>query len=283
MLPRSLLSERVLHAIKRAAAKTGSPRLTHRSLERGLRVLEAAAAVGGLTTLSEMARRTGLHRSTAHHLMRTLVSLGYLDQDAGTRGYQLSAKLFRLTGRTWTSAQLGQIAEPFVAALAARTGDGASFAAYRNGIVTIAAKFDSQGPVRVVQDVGSRRPLNATAVAKAILAFLPEHEVAALVRRARFERFTPNTITGRAAFLAELRRVRAAGAAIDDEEHIEGIRCIAAPVFGYDGQVLGSLCAVGPKSRMTHEKLRRLRAPLLEQARALSKRLDWETPIDGNG
>lgn len=272
-----------MHAIRRIPAKAGSPRMTHRSLERGLRVLEAAAAAGGATSLAEMARRTGLHRSTTHHLMRTLVSLGYLDQDAGTRGYQLSAKLFRLTGRTWTVEQLGRIAEPFVAAVSARADEGASFAAYRNGYVTIAAKFDSDGPVRVVQDVGSRRPLNATAVAKAILAFLPEHELDALLRGARFERFTPNTITARAAFLTELRRVRAARVATDDEEHIEGIRCVAAPVFGYDGQVLGSLCALGPKSRMTHQKLRRLRAPLLEQARALSKRLDWGTPINGSG
>lgn len=272
-----------MHAIKRTAAKGVSPRLTHRSLERGLRVLEAAAASGGLTTLAEMARRTGLHRSTAHHLMRTLVGLGYLDQDESTRGYQLSAKLFRLTGRTWTPEQLGQIADPFVATLTARTGEGASFAAYRNGIVRIVAKFDSEGPVRVVQDVGSRRPIHATAVAKAVLAWLPEHELDGLVRRARFERFTPNTITNRAALLAELRRVRAAGYAVDDEEHIEGIRCIAAPVFGYDGQVLGSLCAVGPKSRMTQQKLRRLRAPLTEQAHALSRKLHWETSGNGRG
>lgn len=246
-------------------------------------MLEAAAAAAGATSLAEMARRTGLHRSTTHHLMRTLVSLGYLDQDAGTRGYQLSAKLFRLTGRTWTQEQLGQIAEPFVATLVARTGEGASFAAYRDGIVRIVAKFDSKGPVRVVQDIGARRPVHATAVAKAVLAWLPEHELESLVRRARLERFTPNTIMSRAALFAELRRVRAAGYAVDDEEHIEGIRCIAAPVFGYDGQVLGSLCAVGPKSRMTQQKLRRLRAPLIDQARALSRKLHWERPGNGRG
>lgn len=266
----------MLHAQKRAAARPGSPRLTHRSLERGLRVLETAAAAGGVTSLAEVARKTGLHRSTAHHLMQTLVSLGYLDQDAATRGYQLSAKLFRLTGRTWSPEQLGRIAEPFVAALTARTGEGSSFAAYRNGTVTILAKFDADGPVRVVQDVGSQRPIHATAVAKAILPWLPEAELEGLLRRTRFERYTPNTITSRAEFAAALRRIRAVGFAVDDEEHIEGIRCIAAPVFGYSGQVLGSLCAVGPKSRMTHRKLRELRGPLREQAAALSRKLDWE-------
>ena len=56
---------------------------------------------------------------------------------------------------------------------------------------------------------------------------------------------------------------------------MESIRCIAAPVFGHAGQVVASMCAVGPKSRITHQKLRALRAPLLELARALSEQLGW--------
>jgi hypothetical protein len=62
-------------------------RMTHRSLERGLHVLEVIAASGGLISLAEISRRTGLHRSTGHHLLQTLVGTGYLRQDAGTRSY----------------------------------------------------------------------------------------------------------------------------------------------------------------------------------------------------
>jgi IclR family acetate operon transcriptional repressor len=63
------------------------------------------------------------------------------------------------------------------------------------------------------------------------------------------------------------------GCAYDDEEHVEGIRCVAAPVYAYTGQVVASLCAVGPKSRMTRQKLRDLREPLAVLARAISERL----------
>jgi IclR family acetate operon transcriptional repressor len=250
-------------------------RTTHRSLERGLGVLEAVALNGGATTLAEMVRRTGLHRSTAFHLLQRLVGLDYLRQDAATRRYELSAKLFQLTGRTWTPEQLGEVAQPFLAELTRQTGESSSLAAWREGNVTIAAKCESDGPVRVVQNLGALRPVHATAVAKAILPWLPEAEVAGVLRGVRFERYTPKTITTRAALDLELRRVRAAGYAIDDEEHIEGIRCIAAPVFGHAGHALASLCALGPKSRMSHQRLRQLRAPLLEQARALSERLGW--------
>lgn len=250
--------------------------MKHRSLERGLRLVEAVALNGAPTSLAEAARRTGLHRSTAHHLLQTLVSLGYLRQDADTRGYELAAKPFQLTGRTWSPEQLAAIVQPSLAELTRRSGEGSSFAVYRDRAVTVVAKREHDGPVRVVQDVGARRPLHCTAVAKAILPWLPAPELAGLLARLRFERHTPKTIATRTAFEAQLRRIRAAGYATDDEEHIEGIRCIAMPVFGHAGQVLGSLCTLGPKSRMTYQKLRELRVPLAEVARQLSERLGYD-------
>jgi DNA-binding IclR family transcriptional regulator len=260
--------------VKRRAA-TGEPRATHLSLERGLRLVEAVAFSGGGISLAEAARRTGLHRSTAHHLLQTLVGLDYLRQDEASRGYELAVRPFLLTGRTWSPEQLGRLGEPFLAEVTRRSGEGASLAAYFDGTVTIVAKREHDGPVRVVQDVGAQRPIHCTAVAKAILPWLAPAEVADLLSRTRFERYTPKTIVTRAAFEAELRRIRAAGYALDDEEHVEGIRCIAVPVFGHADQVVASMCAVGPKSRMTHQKLRDLRAPMVELAQALSGQLGW--------
>jgi IclR family acetate operon transcriptional repressor len=250
-------------------------RVTHQSLERGMRIVETVAAAGGQTSLAEISRRTGLHRSTSHHLLQTLVGLGYLRQDATTRSYELAAKLFRLTGRTWTPEQLGEIAQPFLAELTRASGEGSSLAAYRAGVVKIVAKREAEGPVRIVQDVGAERPIHATAVGKAILAFLPQPEANTVVAQLRLERFTPKTIVTRRTLDAELARIRESGCAQDDEEHYEGIRCLAAPVFAYTGQVVASLCAVGPKSRMTREKLRALRTPLFSITRALSERLEW--------
>lgn len=251
-------------------------RTTHQSLERGLRILETVSAFSGASSLAETARRTGLHRSTAHHLLQALVGMGYLHQDPTNRGYEPAAKLFRLTGRTWTPEQMGEIAQPFLAELGRRCQEGTSFAVYRNGIVTIVAKRDADSPVRVVQDVGAQRPVHATAVGKAILPWLPPHEIASLLDTAPFEALTPRTLVSRDAMTAELERIRSIGCALDDEEHIEGIRCIAAPVFGYAGHVVGSLCALGPKSRMTRQKLRGLRGPVTELAGTLSERFGWQ-------
>lgn len=246
---------------------------THQSLARGLRVLEATAANGGSATLSEIARKTALPRSTAHHLLRALVEFGYLVQDGEARRYRLGPKLFRLTGRTWTKEQLADISLPFLDELSRRTGEGTSLAILHDGVVTIVAKRDPEGPVRVVQEVGATRPIYCTAVGKALAAWLPEGELEGIIGRTCFERKTARTITTPAAFRRELARIRATGFAIDNEEHIQGIRCMATPVRDHSGQVRASLCIVGPTSRLPQRRLAELRKSLAAVAAHLSARL----------
>ncbi len=248
---------------------------THRSLERGLAVLEAVARASGPVSLADTARRLGLHRSTAHHLMQTLVSAGYLRQEKSSRGYELTPKLYQITERLWTVEQLAELAQPFLEELTQATGEGTSVAVWVNGTIRIAAKREADGPVRVVQDINAHRPLHCTAVGKALAAWLPPSEVKAALARTRMERLTPKTITAQAAFEAELRRIRAAGYAIDDEEQHQGLRCIAMPVFCYTGQVFASMCVLGPKHRMTHQKLQAVRAPLAALSGQLSQRLGY--------
>lgn len=246
---------------------------THQSLERGLRVIEATAAIGGAATLAEIARKTALPRSTAHHILRALVDFGYLVQDGGAKPYRLGPRLFRLTGHSWTKEQLAELAMPYLDELSRRTGEGTSLAILRDGVVTIVAKRESEGPVRVVQEVGARRPIYCTAVGKALAAWLPSHELDGIIARTVFERKTVRTITTLAAFRRELAHIRTTGFAVDNEEHIAGIRCIATPVRDHSGEVRASLCVVGPTSRIPQRRLAEIREILAAVAAGLSARL----------
>lgn len=265
------------HRIGTDESEESASGVTHRSLVRGLRLLETFAAAGQPMSLAETVRRVGLHRSTAHHMMQTLVSVGYLRQDPATRCYELTPKLYRLSGRSWSPEQIGEIAQPFLAELSRLTGEGTSVAAWNSGLVTIVAKQESVGPVRVIQDVGALRPIHCTAVGKAIAAWLAPAELRAALARTRMERHTANTITTRAAFDAELRRIRAAGYAIDEREMHDDLRCIAMPVFSHTAQVTGSMCVVGPTHQFTREKLAAVRTPLAQLSRKLSERLGYLT------
>ena len=256
---------------RRSSAPAARP--THLSLGRGLRMLEVVAASGGSATLSEAARRANLARSTAHYVMQTLVGLGYLRQDRDSHAYELAAKVFMLAGRTWSAEQLAEIALPFLADVCHTTGESANIAMLRDGLVTLVAKRDADGPVRVVQDVGARRPLHCTALGKVLVAWLPQGELNGVLDGIHFGRFTAKTIVRRAEFERELRRVRSAGYAIDDEEFIPGVRCIAAPVFSYTEEVVAALGAIGPRHRMTQQKLRECGPLVQKRARELSHRL----------
>ena len=248
---------------------------THQSLKRGLRIIEVIATMGSSMTLAEIARKTGLPRSTAHHLLQALVEFGYLVQNDGARTYTLAPKLFQLTGRTWSKEQLAEIAMPFLDELSHRTGEGTSLAVLRDGIVTVIAKREPEGPVRVVQEVGARRPIYCTAVGKALAAWLPEPELEGIIGRTAFEQMTVNTIISRTEFYREMARIRATGFAIDNEEHIKGIRCIATPVRDHSGAVRASLCVVGPKNHLPHRKLLQIREALAAVAADLSARLGY--------
>jgi DNA-binding IclR family transcriptional regulator len=246
---------------------------THQSLKRGLGIIEAIAAIGGSATLAEIARKTALPRSTAHHLLRALVEFGYLVQDGDARTYALAPKLFRLTGNTWTEEQLAEIAMPFLDALSRRTGEGTSLAILRDGVVTIIAKREPEGPVRVVQEVGATRPLYCTAVGKVLAAWLPEPELGGIISRTVFEQMTAKTNTSATAFRRELARIRTRSFAVDNEEHIEGIRCMATPVRDYSGEVRASLCVVGPKNHLPQRRLAEIRRALVAVSADLSARL----------
>jgi len=254
---------------------------THQSLERGLRVIEATASMGGSATLAQITRKTALPRSTAHHLLRALVEFGYLVQDGEAQPYRLAPKLFRLTGRSWSQEQMAEVCRPFLEELSRRTGEGTSLAVLRGGIVRIVAKSDPADPVRVVQEVGTARPIYCTAVGKALAAWLPDAELEELIARTPFEQKTSRTITTAAALRHELTRIRSAGFATDNEEHLPGIRCIAAPVRDHSGDVRAALCIVGPKSRLPQRRLLDMRKPLADVAARLSARLGYESADGG--
>jgi DNA-binding IclR family transcriptional regulator len=248
---------------------------THQSLKRGLQIVEMVAEMAEPPTLSAIARKSKLNPSTAHHILKALVDFGYLVQAPETHIYSLSSKLFRLTRRTWTVEQLAEIATPFLEELGNLTGESSSLAVLRDGQVIIAAKQEQDGPLRVVQRIGESRPIYCTAVGKVLAAELSEKELEELVERTDFQRKTPKTITSPVVFRKEMVSIREKGVALDNEEHIKGVRCLAAPVRDYSGEARAALCVVGPKDNLLPKRISKVQHDLLAVAAALSTRLGY--------
>ena len=258
------------------------PNSTHQSLKRGLQIVEMVAEMAEPPTLSAIARKSKLNRSTTHHILKALVEFGYLVRTPKTHIYSLSSKLFRLTRRTWTTEQLAEIATPFLEELGSLTGEGTSLAVFRNGHVIIAAKREQDGPLRVVQRIGESRPVHCTAVGKVLAAGLSEQDLEELIERTDFQRKTPKTITSPDVFRKEMARIRKKGVAFDNEEHIKGVRCLAAPIRDYSGETRSALCVVGPKDNLSPERMSKVQNHLLTVAASLSARLGFKPQKTGS-
>ncbi len=251
------------------------------SLQRGLGILEIVAKNGTGVTMVEVSREIGLHTSTTFHLLRTLTALGYLVQDERTKQYHLGSKVFHLAASAWTEVQLFKIAKPFLVDMAQHTGETSHLAILERGEVIVIDKVDGSGPVRLTERVGYPRPAHCTAIGKALLAHLPDAELKAFMEAGDLRPFTPKSITAASILEQELERVRAQGCAVDDEEFAQGIRCLAAPVRNFTGQVVAAIGISGPVWRVSLDRVAELTDVVKSMGYRLSQQLGYPGgPVD---
>jgi IclR family transcriptional regulator, pca regulon regulatory protein len=250
------------------------------SLERGLAILSAFRSGRPLLGVADLGREVGLGRSTTHRYVSTLASLGYLQQDAPTRKYRLGPRVLDLGFSAINSMELREVAAPHLRRLSDDTGFTVNMAILDDTDVVYVERCRSthagQREIDLNLHVGSRLPAYCTSLGKVLLAFLPPAEQEAALARVEFARRGPNTITSRSALAAELKRVRAAGFAINNEELAYGLRSIAAPVLTHDGTAVGAINVAVHSSMISVEDLfERLRERLRSAAADVSAHLGY--------
>jgi IclR family transcriptional regulator, acetate operon repressor len=241
--------------------KAGAPRSgTVQSIERAFRLLETMADHGGTMGLSQLAASSGLPLPTIHRLLRTLVDLGYLRQDAG-RQYLLAPRLIRL-GES-SGAMLNVWARPHLERLVDELGESANLAMLDGDEIVYVAQVQSRRAMRMFTEVGRRVLPHCTAVGKVLLARMPEEQVVEILHRTGMPEHTEHTITDVETFAEALTWVTEHGYAIDDQEQESGVRCVAVAVP--DAPARLGLSVSGPATRMTPEAVERA-VPILQSA-----------------
>jgi len=227
------------------AAGMGWKHAVSSSVNRALDIVEMLAESSqGPRELSE---RLDVHRSTIVRLLHTLESRGYvrrLPKGKWGVGFQLVAT----SQRTLDAIDLREVARPHLVELSHSLGHTIHLATLMWTDVVYIDKVEGFGSVRMRSRVGLKAFGHATGVAKAILAFAPPDVRNAAVESCAYERFTDRTITTPDALRAELERVRVRGWAVDDCEAEDYINCVAVPIFGMDGAVVGGLSVTAVKS-----------------------------------
>lgn len=225
----------------------------------------------------ELAEKTGLNGSTVHRLLGTLLEQGYVRQDTGSKKYLLGPQSLRLGYAALSHFDIRNDSLDLLRELAENVQELANLALLTGNEATYVAQVPTPGPVQMFTQFGSRVPLHCTGVGKAILAYLPEKEVHKLLDadRSSFSSFTKNTITSLAAMEIELQTIRKRGYAVDNEEREIGVRCVAAPVFGPGGNVVGAVSVSGPSARVSAEREPEFANYVMASAREISERLGY--------
>lgn len=231
----------------------------------GLRMIDATSTLG-------------LAKSTTHSLLTTLEELGYIIRTNKGR-FHLSGRMATLAQSAARHNSLPEIVRPVLVDLSSRLGLTVHLAELVENQVLYVDKVEEPGLVRFDTHVGKRADAHLTAVGKALLALLPEQEVAEKMKAGRLRRGTERSPASLKELKSQLARVRADGYAIEDQEEVQGVRCVAAAVRGRDGSGLAAIGCIGLSTQLPDERLDEVGRCLREAADHVEKEVNGRPPL----
>jgi DNA-binding IclR family transcriptional regulator len=243
-----------------------------RSVDRAAALLLALGDSSGEAGVTELARRLGLHKSTASRLLATLQRRGLVEQDEETGKYRLGLVVIRLAEQAERSLDLKGIAYPELEHLARATRETVSLGILQGDAYLTVAQVDGPNMVACPDWTGRASPLHCTASGKVILAALAERDVLRIARPG-LEARTERTITTLETLMEELAKVRRRGFATAFSEWIAGTNAIAVPVLDARGRVIASVGVWGPSFRITPARVAELVTHARAAAAAITTRL----------
>jgi len=224
-------------------------------------------------SLSEIAEHIGASVSTAHRYLQTIERLGHVTKnDRGN--YHLGPGILGLAGRYLEQINLPQLALPFMQDLAKEMQETVHLAVPSGDEVTYIAKAIGPKSISMAAQIGSRMPMYSTSLGKAMMAYFTQERIEAVLSSS-LEKRTQNTITSPETLRKDLEKTRERGYAIDDVENEEGVRCIGAPIFNYQKELLGAISVSGPVDRVTMDFIKENHVLLTDAALKISRRMGY--------
>lgn len=248
------------------------------SLARAFMIMEEIARNRDGIGLADLSKRVGLHNSTTFHLVRTMVSLGYVRQMKDSKRYRIGRPLFALAASALDEVEMVSLATPILEELSRETGESAHFSVRQGDAVIVLARTGGKGAFQLTDRAGAVRPAHCTAFGKIMLAALAPEHLEQFIARADLEPRTSKSITSADHLRREIAEVRRSGIAFDDGEFDPEVRCAALAVRDFSGQVIGAIGISGPVWRLSIEALQK-RA---RRVRAAADRLSAEFGYAGD-
>ncbi|ANW34131.1 IclR family transcriptional regulator [Ketogulonicigenium vulgare] len=239
------------------------------SVDRALDLLEILADAPQEMRLQDIAAAAGLKVSTCHHLLGTLTQRGYVTRGSKGKSYSLGASIHKLASGRGARFDLAREAEGYLAAMSERLGCTVLLATMDRTSLTILRQFDGG----ISWDASATEIATAshgTALGKAILAWLPEPEIARVVADFGLTPFTPTTIVSLIDLVESLRQIRRHGFAVEDREFKPGVLGLACALRNNAGAIIGAIGTLQPSESSSRERIRETQQELALCAREIS-------------
>lgn len=225
------------------------------SLHRAVAILDCFQENQPELGVREIARQLDLHPSTVGRILTTLTSLEILTQDPDTRRYHMGSKVLKWSSLYMSNVDLRAVARPYMQELNRSTEETISLDIPDGQTRLCIERIESPLKLRWVKQLGERMPFFASASGRALLAFMDQDERDAILENTPFEQLTPHTTTDPNIFRKELALTRKRGFAVSVSERVEGVSCIAAPIFDATEKIIGAVTISGPGTRFSQQTI----------------------------
>ncbi len=239
--------------------------------EKTLLVLEAVLSHDRFT---DVVAATGLAKATVHRILTTLIENGFVTSSASD-GYLPGPKILALAGRALHRIDISAIAQPFVDALVDRVHCTVHVGVVNGDEIVYLIRSDSDKPYQMPSRVGLSIPMHSSGIGKVVLSGYTDEGVERFVSRAGLPYRTEHTITTIEALKEEIHSVRDLGYALDREENVPGVGCVAAPIRDHTGTIKYGLSISTITIEHSPEEIVAMSRDAIETADQISHALGW--------
>ncbi len=243
------------------------------NLEKGIAVLEYLSLCPEGKSLQDIKNDLDISQTTAYRILNTLVRLEYLYYKEDAKRYRLSLKMLNLGFRSLNEHNLLETVVPHLRDLRDQVKETACFGVLGDEKGIFIEQAQGHHAFRFMLSPGKPFELHCSAPGKAIMAYLPNTVRDRYLSYMTFPQFNERTITTQEAYLEELEKVRRYGFALDNEEELNGVICIGAPLFNYTGYPCGAIWISGPKDRLLREVVISSAQCIMKVARQISSEM----------
>jgi len=251
----------------------------NQSLTRALTALERLSESPNGMSLTDLSQQLGMPPATLHRLLSTFEELNFVEHEVDSGLWFVGLKTFTVGNAFLKRRDFVATARPYMQSLVEESGETVNLGIIDDDDVVFISQVESQEMMRMIVTLGSRSPIHASGVGKAILASKSEKTVAQILQRKGLPRFTDHTIDKPGDFRQALEMIRQQGYALDDEEHAIGLRCVAASIFDENANALAAISLSGPKARIVDSRLAELGTAVRQTADDITAALGGRKPV----